>query len=112
MGMDADLMVIGPFHPTLAAHLAYRSDHYINVPDGTLVTTELFSCQTTNLSEELAEAVGAKPWDFRTHHVNNNPINWQALRDLSPRLFTDGDHVQALQLFLRHGFTILYRPNG
>lgn len=112
MGMDADLIAIGPFHPELGEYLAYSPDYYHDVPARALVTTELFSCQTSGLSEELAEAVGAKPWDFRTHQVNKNQINWQALRELSTRLFLSGDHVKALGLFLKHGFTVLYRPNG
>lgn len=85
MGMNGELTGFGPYSKAVARHLDYPQDHYDGVPDGYLVTTTLFPCDTSTSSWESTEAVGADASQFSTHHINNE-IAWPELREFGERL--------------------------
>ena len=91
-------------------HLDYSPDHYDGEPDGYRVTTTLFPCDASTSSRELTEVVGADASQFGTHHINNK-IAWPDLQELGERLGRRDD-TGALAQLLRHGFTLLFRPNS
>lgn len=111
MGMNGELTGFGPYSNEVAQHLDYPPDHYDGVPDGYLVTTTLFPSETSTSTRELAEIVGADASQFSAHHINNNKIAWPELHELGERLGRRAD-TGALAQLLKHGFTILFRPNS
>ena len=113
MGMDADLLAIGPFSPDIAGMLDYSAECYEGVKPGTKVVTTLFSCVTSDESNELAEALGIAPWDFGAHEIDIKNVNAKALTEFAES--TAENELKDVQIFVTlasKGFIFFFRPNG
>lgn len=119
MGMEAQLIAIGPFRKALADNCnldyAYSLDKtaYANIPEGTTIAATITSVCSNESSFALAEALGIKPWDFDTHVFKMDLGNWAPGRledcmgaDYTTRVYRD---IKALA---EAGWTFIYLPNG
>lgn len=70
MGLDAELIAIGPFSASIVSALEYRSELYEGLAEGATVVTTVLAVGTTEASEELARAFGVGPYDFGRHHLD------------------------------------------
>ena len=107
MGLDAQVIAIGPFSPEIADSLEYGAQRYAEVPAGTTVVTNVFLAPTSDDSHALAAAFGVGAFEMGKHHLDAHKVNLERLRGLcSEREVAD---------FLRlreHGFQFYYLPNG
>lgn len=115
MGMNAEILAIGPFSESVVAAMDYNEESYKDVPPGTIVITTILRCQTSEQSRMLAHAAGCKPFDFSTHQIN---IDNCSRKDLIETMVMsiDDEHVEEevdkLFLLARNGFQLFYMPNG
>jgi hypothetical protein len=107
MGLDAQVIAIGPFSPEIADSLEYGGQRYADVPNGATVVTTIFLAATSGESHDLAAAFGVGALDMGKHHLDAYKADLAKLRDL------DSERAVADFLNLReHGFQFYYLPNG
>jgi hypothetical protein len=96
LGESAEVLAIGPFHPSLAGHLVYDAMYYATVPVGAVVVAQLF---TTSWDRgevaDLAAILGFDPTDPSTHALDP----WRADLDLlyASELSYDAERFVALR---------------
>jgi hypothetical protein len=114
MGMDADLLAIGPFSSDIADILDYPPEYYEGVKPGTKVITTVFLCETTDQSNGLAEALGIDPWDFGAHEIPFSKVDAVALTEWAEETdpFEGLADVMRMLRLAQKGFTFFFRPNG
>ena len=115
MSEQADLLAIGPFDPSIADCLDYKTDAYENVPKKTLVVCTVFHMTSNEGSRLLAKALGTKVWDFASHHIAAGDVVWDQLQDALKRGSEEADVWGAMERFKRlieAGFEFYDRPNG
>ena len=114
MGLDACIMCIGPFKKELIEYLDYPEDYYLGTEKGAVVTTTLFTCNTSDQSRQLANAFGFEAWDFNNHHIKSvEQADFEALYELEERCAEwDMSDFETLRILLENGFFALYMPNG
>ena len=107
MGMDAEVIAIGPYSHVIADRLAYPATYYeqCHTRDGTTVIVKVFLADTSEQSRALAAAFGATAWDFNTHELDASKVDMEALAVE----FSGLDRFVALR---RAGFKFYYLPNG
>lgn len=112
MGMDAEVIAIGPYRSYLSDCMDYPAYDYKNVPDGSMVITSVFVCETSSASVELADAFGVDPWDFSQHHLD--PIRFSAEYITSAQ--EEGSAIRgSVDKFVRlraAGYDFYFRSNG
>jgi hypothetical protein len=112
MGMNAEVIAIGPFKKHLAKHLDYDASWYDDVPEGTSVITSLFHCTTAEASRDLAKALfGHGPWDIQYHCFDNGKVKLFDLSELCERLSIP-ENYESFIVLKEHGFKFWFRPNG
>lgn len=115
MGMNADVIAIGPFSKSIAGLLDYPAEFYDNTKPGTTVITTFCSAPGINTSNMLAAAMGVDPWDFNTHKIDSENII-RGLGALTEFAFATGESVIELNehfnRLAKEGFTFFFRPNG
>jgi len=112
MGLDADIICIGKFSKEIEDCLEYDCEFYKDTAPGTTVITHVFHCNTSDQSKWLAKALGGEAWDFNTHHINKDKVNWVALYEM---MYTEWDKELEVRKFARlldAGFICIYQPNG
>lgn len=72
----------------------------------------MLQCQTSNISERLAEVLGVEPWDFNTHEIKEDKVDWEGLKELVKEMFCEEDEVEKLRTLLQNDFICIYCPNG
>ena len=114
MGMDADIICVGPFSRKVLDCLNYDKENYENVEEGTPVSATICGCNTTDQSRELGRCVGVEdPYDFSTHHITEDKVNWTALSLMQFEV----DYAEKcsqwrrLEILIQNGFTCIYQPN-
>jgi hypothetical protein len=107
MGLDAQVIAVGPYSSALASALEYPTEYYANVRDGDTVTTCVFEALTSEQSHKLAEAFGVGAMDLGKHHLSPGIADLAALR----AVFED-EPVENFLLLFQHGFDFYYRPNA
>ena len=113
MGRDANIVCVGCFQPELKGMLDYPTNWYKDTEEGSLVTSGLLNCNTSGQSTELAEALGVEYWDFNTHQLKKEKINWDALIVLSEECAEWDEHnAENLRTLLEHKFICMFQPNG
>jgi len=114
VGLDANVICVGQFSKDIVDYLDYESNAYENVQDGAIVITTFFNCNTSDQSHQLAKALGADAWDFNTHAILKNKVNWEALRELSETCAEWGEEsIQQFRCLLKEkNFICVYQPNG
>ena len=107
MGLDAQVIAIGPFSQDTVAAMEYTPDAYSGVSEGQTVVTNVFVAPTSVVSHALAEAFGVGAMELGRHHLNPQAADLQKLE----ALFGKSD-VQRFSLLRKHGFNFYYLPNG
>ncbi len=110
MGMSAEVIAIGPFHPSLIEHLEYPSRFYEHTREGATIIEPVFATPDgSSTSRELAACFGVDPWAFGTHALHADAADIERLR----RLFQPDEFLVENFLALRAaGFHFYFRPNG
>ena len=113
MGLDSNVLLVGRFSEEIVDCLNYGPEFYEDTKPGTIVTTHLLNCNTSDQSRQLAEALGTEPWDFNTHCVDKDKVDWDALDELS-EICAEWDEVdvEKLRRLLDSDFICIYQPNG
>jgi len=112
MGMDADVVCVGMFSKDVINCLDYPEDHYKDTRDVTIITSTFFHCNTSEQSRSLAVALGARCYDFNTHAVKKDKVNWAALEELAEENGEwEEDVVEKFKTLLNNSFICVYRPN-
>jgi hypothetical protein len=114
MGMNACVLCVGIFNKGIAESLEYMSDLYEDTIPGTLVVSHLLHCNTSEQSKLLAEALGCEPWNFNTHRINKEKVNWPKLYKLAKHNedWEEREHVDSFWALLKAGFLCIFMPNG
>ncbi|MBX9677500.1 MAG: hypothetical protein K2X38_01970 [Gemmataceae bacterium] len=107
MGMDAEVIAIGPFSEAATAFLTYPADNYSAARPGTTIVDKVFCVESGSTSEscELARLVGVEAWDFNTHELDPSKAD---LAGLAERF----DGVARFVGLAAAGFRFYYLPNG
>lgn len=107
MGLDAQLIAIGPFSAEVASALEYGPDFYSAVKPGTTVVSNVFIAGTSDASHKLAAAFGVGAMELGRHKLDGNQANIGALIDVFGEL-----NVAQFQCLVRHGFSFFFLPNA
>jgi hypothetical protein len=113
MGMDADIIGIGPYSDSIAHLLSYSPAFYMDTKEGAEIITTVYLAETTASSHALAQAVGVEPWDFNTHKIDVVNIHTVELVEFLSHssMYMEEDAGRIFEL-AKKGFTFFYRPNG
>jgi hypothetical protein len=107
MGLDAEVIAIGPFSLEIAGSLEYGAQRYADVEHGATVVTTIFLAPTSVDSHALAAAFGVGAFEMGKHHLDAHKADLAQLRGLcSERELTDFLNLR------EHGFEFYYLPNG
>lgn len=110
MGMDAELLAIGPYSPEIKDHLEYPANYYSDTPIGATIITLVGVSVTTVQSEQMARALGINPWQFQEHcYLEGDNADLELLMESMEGYEDDLADFLALKA---HGFKFFYRPNG
>jgi len=114
MGMCAEILAIGPFHPDLVKHLEYSEEMYQNTKISTPVVVSLFGIvEGSSLSREFAALLGlTDPWDFNQHKIDKEKVNRKGLMDFVEAHSDYARDLEALLVFVEHDFDFYFLPNG
>ena len=113
MGLEAGLLFIGPFSKDVVEHLDYPPDYYDDTNDCAIVTRSMFGCVTNDMSHELAKAVGCEAWDFNTHVIIEEKVDFELLSEfIEDNGLFDFEDLSELKLLFDKGFICIYLPNG
>jgi type IV secretory pathway TrbD component len=111
MGMDAEIVGIGPYQPHLSQYMEYESMQ--GVAPGTTVIMTLACVSGTSLSTWLADAFGVGSWDFAKHYnLDIDKVNWPSLEELGQSLGADASPREALEALRKAGWQFHFKPNG
>jgi hypothetical protein len=107
MGLDAQVIAIGPYSQAVAGSLEYPQEYYeaCQMREGATVIVTVFVAYTSAQSLALAEALGASAWDFNTHVLDATRANLEALE-------VDASEVRRFEVLREAGFQFYYLPNG
>ncbi len=112
MGMDADVIVIGPFSVLVKLDvLEYPMYFYGGVQFADLVLGFVAGANTTDESHELAKICGVEAWDLGNHQVKNpvEPID-------SYDCIGEDREIKIYELLVEllkyDNIQLWYRPNG
>jgi hypothetical protein len=107
MGLDAQVIAIGPYSQAIVASLEYGAQRYADVEQGAIIVTTIFLAPTSVESHALAEAFGVGAFEMGKHHLNAHRADLAQLRALC----SEGEVADFLNL-RQHGFEFYYLPNG
>lgn len=120
MGMDADVIGVGPITQEIqnTRGLNYLDKEYVNLVEGTIITSTFFHCVTSEMSRELAKALCIEnPYDFAKHRVDGWPLDkfdWDTIREIVENEQPEESATEEIECFKachRAGWTLIYRPN-
>ena len=107
MGLDAQLIAIGPFSKAVLAELEYDERYYEGVAEGDTVITTVVVAPTSKTSIQLAEVFSVGAMELGKHHVNPEIANIDLLEDVfGPR------DVERFLTLRSHRFEFYYLPNA
>jgi hypothetical protein len=107
MGLDAQVIAIGPFSAEVVSALEYGVSFYANVEPGTLIVSNVFVAGTSKASHELAASFGVGAMDLGRHKLNPEHANIAKLIEVF------GKHnVAQFQCLAHNGFSFFYLPNA
>jgi hypothetical protein len=110
MGMDAELIGIGPYSSELSEFMEYED---LDVPNGTIVIGTLVACSGSSSSRQLAQILGISAHNFQ-HHCNLDvtKINGYELDALARSLGNDVCSREGIFALHRAGWKFHFKPNG
>ena len=107
MGLDAQVIAIGPFSQEIAKYLEYDSDAYDHVLEGATVISNVFIAPTSDYSHFLAECFGIGALELGKHELNPDHADIESL------LASDfAENVPEFLKLRETGFKFYYLPNG
>lgn len=107
MGLDAQVIAIGPFSSEVTSALEYGENLYADVEPGASVVTNVFIAGSSDVSYRLASAFGVGAMDLGKHKLD--PRN----ADISKLIDVFGEsNVAQFQCLARNGFNFFYIPNA
>ena len=107
MGLDAQVIAIGPFSTDIESALEYGEQHYEGVAPGATVVSTVFLAATSSESHELAAAFGVGAFEMGRHRLDSRQADLTALATR----FGETDVTNFRRLAAR-GFEFFYMPNG
>jgi len=107
MGLDAQVIAIGPYSDDVSSSLEYGPRFYSEVTAGTVVVTNVFIAVTSDTSHRLAAAFGVGAMELGKHKLDPSRAN---LAELTA-VFGD-TNVAQFQCLARNGFSFFYLPNA
>ena len=107
MGLDAQVIAIGPFSTGIASALEYGEQRYEGVPAGATVVSMVFLAATTDESVALAAAFGVGAFEMGKHRLDAQKADIDKLTEL----FGEAD-ARNFQRLAGSGFDFFYMPNG
>ena len=107
MGLDAQVIGIGPYSQKLVSSLEYPQHFYPDVAEGKTVITHVFEALTSEQSHSLAESFGVKAMDLGDHVLKPDSADLIQLE----RVF-GSEPVQKFQTLQQAGFKFYYLPNA
>jgi hypothetical protein len=114
MGLDSNVLLVGRFSEEIVDCLNYGPEFYEDTKPGTIVTAHLLNCNTSDQSRRLARVLGTEPWDFNTHCIIEENIDWAEIYDMMESCIEwEGEHeVHRFERLLEAKFICIYQPNG
>lgn len=107
MGLDAQVIAIGPYSSDVASSLEYGEKFYAGVEPGTTVATNVFLAGTSEASHKLAAAFGVGAMELGRHKLNPQAAQIAELTEV----FGEANVAQ-FQCLARSGFNFFYLPNA
>jgi len=104
MGLDAQVIAIGPFSRSVLAALEYSANYYANVTEGQTVISNVFVAGTSAASYELADAFGVGAMELGRHVLDPCSANIEKLAEFGS--------IDDFLLLRAHGFAFYFLPNG
>lgn len=111
MGIDSEIVAIGPFSPDLVTFLQHPAARYESLPTGTQVITLFIHAPTSDTSHALAAACGFKAWSFDRHHIEPEKVDLEALRIVGNESGV-ADLDDAFRRFWKAEFDFYFITNG
>ena len=109
MGLDAELIAVGPFSRSLLPAMEYPADFYADVPEGATIVCNVFFALTSAGSHLLARAFGVGALELGRHALGTAPE-----ADVAA-LFAAEEFAEQVPAFLalrEAGFQFYYLPNA
>jgi hypothetical protein len=107
MGLDAQVIAIGPYSSEVASSLEYAESFYFGVAPGTIVVTNVFLACTSEDSHKLASAFGVGSMELGKHKLNPEMANIAELVNVFGE-----SNVAEFQCLANNGFSFFYLPNA
>jgi hypothetical protein len=107
MGLDAQVIAIGPFSPSVLPALEYGPEFYAGVQPGNTVVSNVFLACTSEASHQLAAAFGVGAMELGKHELRPERAN----HELLAQEFGEQNLEQFL-LLAQAGFRFFYLPNA
>jgi hypothetical protein len=107
MGLDAQVIGVGPYSGEVASSLEYGASFYAGVAPRTVVVTNVSIAATSEASHKLASAFGVGGMDLGKHKLDPYRANFVELTDI----FGEGTVAQ-FRCLARNGFDFFYLPNA
>jgi hypothetical protein len=107
MGLDAQVIAIGPFSEELLPAMEYGPRFYADVAAGQTIVVNVFVASASPSLRELALAFGVGPMELGKHHLDPNAADLQQLKTLF-----DEKKVNKFLLLKARGFEFYYLPNA
>lgn len=107
MGLDAQVIAVGPFSKEIASSLEYGETYYADVKPGTTVVTNVFLAETSAASHALAAAFGVGAMELGRHRLDATVANRaQLTAEFGVR------DVENFERLAANGFDFFYLPNA
>ncbi len=107
MGLDAQIIAIGPFSRKVVKALEYPEADYAQVKEGATVVSNVFLAMTSEESHALAACFGVGALDFGRHELNPQAADQKKLTEVF-----DQENVRDFLLLREYGFKFYFLPNA
>lgn len=113
MGMNAEVMVLGPIEILkFYGVLDYPDGFYKDMDPNALVWGTIAIAHTNDTSRMLADVCGVRPWDLANHFVTNPQLVHED-EVITDEGETGKEIYEVLKGLLEHrSVSIYFRPNG
>ena len=107
MGLDAQVIAIGPYSSEIVSSLEYGEKFYTGVAPGTTVVTNVFLAGTSDASNKLASAFGVEAMELGRHKLDPNRADIAQLEEVF-----GNQNVQQFRHLAQADFAFFYLPNA
>lgn len=107
MGLDAQVIAVGPFSQSVLPALEYGPEFYAALIPGTTIVSNVFLAGTSEASHQLAAAFGVGAMELGKHELHPERANHELLAEV----FGEQNLAQFV-LLAQAGFRFYYLPNA